>query len=80
MVNENFTNYAFGNLGSQGSWVENGNGAEVQVLASPALSYRRISRRRKSYFGWQQRTALIRIKYSQHPWQPLLLQLSMFRF
>ena len=39
MVNENFTNYAFGNLGNQGSWVQNGNGAEVQVLGSPSLGY-----------------------------------------
>ena len=39
MLNENFTNYAFGNLGNQGAWVENGDGAEVQILGSPSLGY-----------------------------------------
>ena len=39
ILTEDFTNYTNGNLGTQGSWVQNGSGTDVQVASSAPLSY-----------------------------------------
>lgn len=39
VFNENFTNYTNGNLGTQGGWIQNGSGTDVQVASATPLTY-----------------------------------------
>ncbi|MFL5744163.1 MAG: T9SS type A sorting domain-containing protein [Niastella sp.] len=39
VINENFTGYTNGNLGTQGGWVQKGTGTDVQVSTTTPLTY-----------------------------------------
>src|SRR5438270_2131382 len=39
VFNENFSGYTNGNLGAQGSWIQNGTGTDVQVNNASPLIY-----------------------------------------